>query len=93
MTSAELILNVLTGDVRALARAATSIENRSAAARELLTALFPHTGRALVLGITGPPGAGKSTLTDQLTNLLRAEGKTVGIIAVDPAVRIPAARF
>ena len=82
LTSAELILS---GDVRALARAATLVENRSAAARELLTALFPHTGRALVLGITGPPGAGKSTITDQLTKLLRAEGKTVGIIAVDPS--------
>lgn len=82
MTSAELIIS---GDVRALARAATQVENRSPAARELLTALFPHTGRALVLGITGPPGAGKSTLTDQFTRLLRAEGKTVGIIAVDPS--------
>ena len=85
LTSAELILSVLSGDVRALARAATQVENRSPAARELLTALFPQTGRALVLGITGPPGAGKSTLTDQLTRLLRAEGKTVGIIAVDPS--------
>ena len=82
LTSAELIVS---GDVRALARAATQVENRSPAARELLTALFPHTGRALVVGITGPPGAGKSTLTDQLTRLLRAEGKTVGIIAVDPS--------
>ena len=82
LTSAELIIS---GDVRALARAATQVENRSPAARELLTALFPHTGRALVVGITGPPGAGKSTLTDQITRLLRAEGKTVGIIAVDPS--------
>ena len=82
LTSAELIVS---GDVRALARAATQVENRSPAARELLTALFPHTGRALVVGITGPPGAGKSTLTDQITRLLRAEGKTVGIIAVDPS--------
>ena len=82
LTSAELIVS---GDVRALARAATQVENRSPAARELLTALFPHTGRALVVGITGPPGAGKSTLTDQITRLLRAEGKTVGIVAVDPS--------
>lgn len=76
---------IVAGDRRALARAATLIENRSPASRELLAALFPHTGKALVLGITGPPGAGKSTLTDQLTHLLRAEGNTVGIIAVDPS--------
>ncbi len=76
---------IVAGDRRALARAATLIENRSPASRALLAALFPHTGKALVLGITGPPGAGKSTLTDQLTHLLRAEGNTVGIIAVDPS--------
>lgn len=80
LTAAELILN---GDRRALARAATRVENRQA--RPLLAKLFPHTGKALVLGITGPPGAGKSTITDQFTRLLRAEGKTVGIIAVDPS--------
>ncbi len=68
-----------------MARAATWIENRSPEARNLLSALFPHTGQALVLGITGPPGAGKSTLTDQLARHLRAEGGKVGIIAVDPS--------
>lgn len=80
MTAAELILS---GDRRALARAATQVENRQA--RPLLAELFPRTGKALVLGITGPPGAGKSTITDQFTRLLRAEGKTVGIVAVDPS--------
>ncbi|MBL8222418.1 MAG: methylmalonyl Co-A mutase-associated GTPase MeaB, partial [Bryobacterales bacterium] len=76
---------ILAGDVRALARAATAIENRTAEAEGLLAELFPHTGRAMILGITGPPGAGKSTLVDQLARALRAEGKTVGIIAVDPS--------
>jgi len=76
---------ILAGDVRALARAATAIENRTAEAEGLLAELFPHTGRAMILGITGPPGAGKSTLVDQLARALREEGKTVGIIAVDPS--------
>jgi LAO/AO transport system kinase len=50
-----------------------------------LRELFPHTGGALILGVTGPPGAGKSTLCDQLARLLRGEGKTVAVIAVDPS--------
>ena len=53
--------------------------------RELIRALFARTGRTMIVGITGPPGAGKSTLVDQLTRILRAEGKTVGIVAVDPS--------
>jgi LAO/AO transport system kinase len=69
--------------VRALARAATAIENRRPEALDLLAELFPHTGRATVIGITGAPGAGKSTLVDRLARDLRAEG-TVGIVAVDP---------
>ena len=76
---------ILDGDVRALARAATWIENRGPEAEPLLRELFPHTGRALVLGVTGPPGAGKSTLCDQLARLIRREGQTVGVIAVDPS--------
>jgi LAO/AO transport system kinase len=75
---------ILSGDIRALARAATWIENRRPEAETLLEELFPHTGRALILGITGPPGAGKSTLCDRLAAAARAEGKTVGVIAVDP---------
>ena len=76
---------ILEGNVRALARAATWVENRSPEAEPLLRELFPHTGRALILGVTGPPGAGKSTLCDQMTAALRAEGKKVGVLAVDPS--------
>jgi len=76
---------ILDGDLRTLARAATWIENHSPEAEPLLRELFPHTGRALIVGVTGPPGAGKSTLCDQLTRLIRAEGKTVGVIAIDPS--------
>ena len=75
---------ILSGDPRALARAATAIENRSAAAESLLKELFPHTGRASVIGLTGAPGAGKSTLTDGLIHELRREDKAVGVLAVDP---------
>jgi LAO/AO transport system kinase len=75
---------ILAGDPRALARAATAIENRSSAAESLLQELFPHTGNATVVGITGAPGAGKSTLTDQLVHEFRREDKAVGVIAVDP---------
>jgi len=81
----EAAQKILDGDVRALARAATWIENRSPEAEPLLRELFPHTGRTLVIGVTGPPGAGKSTLCDQFARLIRKEGKTVGIIAVDPS--------
>jgi LAO/AO transport system kinase len=76
---------IVSGDVRALARAATWIENRRPEAEALLRELFPRTGCAMILGVTGPPGAGKSTLCDQLMRVLRAEGKTVGVIAVDPS--------
>jgi LAO/AO transport system kinase len=75
---------ILAGDVRALARAATAVENRSPEAESLLKDLFPHTGSAVMIGITGAPGAGKSTLTDRLVHELRREGKAVGVIAVDP---------
>jgi LAO/AO transport system kinase len=80
----DLAAGVLRGDVRAVARAITAVENGSAEAPALLAALFPHAGRALVVGVTGPPGAGKSTLVDRMTARLRAEGKTVGVVAVDP---------
>jgi LAO/AO transport system kinase len=75
---------ILSGDLRALARATTAIENRSPKAEALLKELFPHTGRATVIGITGAPGAGKSTLVDRIIHELRRENKAVGVIAVDP---------
>ena len=75
---------VRSGDVRALARAITAIENDSAQAYQLMKALFPHSGNATVIGLTGSPGAGKSTLVDQLAREYRKQKKTIGIIAVDP---------
>ncbi|MBV6432983.1 MAG: Urease accessory protein UreG [Bryobacteraceae bacterium] len=79
------VRRILGGDIRAMARAATAIENREQRAAPLLKELFPHTGRALILGITGPPGAGKSTLSSQLARALRAENVSIAIIAVDPS--------
>ncbi|MGD1021948.1 MAG: methylmalonyl Co-A mutase-associated GTPase MeaB [Candidatus Sulfotelmatobacter sp.] len=72
------------GDVRALARAISTVENRAPGWSDLLKALFPHSGKARVLGLTGPPGAGKSTLVDQLARVYRKDNRTVGIVAVDP---------
>ena len=74
------------GDVRALARAISTVENRAPGWSDLLKAVFPHSGKARVLGLTGPPGAGKSTLVDQLARFYRRDKdkRTVGIIAVDP---------
>jgi LAO/AO transport system kinase len=79
-----LVQGVLRGDVRALARAITAVENGRPEAAGILAALFPHAGKSLVVGVTGPPGAGKSTLVDRVTARLRAQDKTVGIVAVDP---------
>jgi LAO/AO transport system kinase len=81
----QLSINQLrSGDVRALARAISTVENRSPGWSQLLKALFPHSGKARVLGLTGPPGAGKSTLVDQLARFYRKQNRTVGIVAVDP---------
>ncbi|MGA8151044.1 MAG: methylmalonyl Co-A mutase-associated GTPase MeaB [Terriglobales bacterium] len=79
-----LIQQLQNGDARALARAISTVENRSPGWAELLKALFPQSGRANVLGLTGPPGAGKSTLVDRLAKHYRKQNRTVGIIAVDP---------
>jgi LAO/AO transport system kinase len=79
-----LINSLRSGDVRALARAISAVENRATGRSELLKAVFPYTGKARILGLTGSPGAGKSTLVDQLARVYRQQVKTVGIIAVDP---------
>ena len=80
----ELSRRILEGDVRAAARLMTLIENGVAEARAALKSLYAHTGSGYIVGITGPPGSGKSTLTDGLTEELRKRGKTVGIVAIDP---------
>lgn len=82
--SEELLSRFLNGERRALARAISLVENGAPEAPELLRQLWSRTGRAHVIGITGPPGAGKSTLVDRLAGAFRALGKAVGILAVDP---------
>jgi LAO/AO transport system kinase len=76
---------VRAGDIRAISRAVSAIENRAPEAESLLKQLFPFTGRACRVGITGAPGTGKSTLVDRLAAYYRAQKKSVGIIAVDPS--------
>jgi len=79
-----LIKHLRDGDARALARAISTVENRKPGWTDLLKALFPQTGKARILGLTGAPGAGKSTLVDQLAKHYRKENRSIGIIAVDP---------
>ena len=84
MTLAALVDRVLAADPRAIARAISLIENEAPAGADLIRGIFSRTGRAYLVGVTGPPGAGKSTLVDKITGQLRAQGSGVGIIAVDP---------
>ena len=76
---------LLSGDTRALARAISLAEDRDPQATELVAELQPHTGKAYLVGLTGSPGTGKSTLADALVKVIRDRGQTVGVIAVDPS--------
>ncbi len=79
-----LAKRILEGDIRAASRLMRDIDDRIPSALESLKELYPKTGRAYIIGITGPPGSGKSTLVDKMVDIFRKEGKSVGIVAVDP---------
>jgi LAO/AO transport system kinase len=79
-----LAKRILQGDIRAASRLMRDIDDRVPSALETLKELYPNTGRAYIIGITGPPGSGKSTLVDKMIDILRKDGKSVGIVAVDP---------
>src|ERR687890_2068167 len=85
MSGAQSIDRILAGDPRAVARAISKVEDGAADAAGLMRAVFPHTGRGLVVGVTGSPGAGKSSLVDKLAMLYRGRGERVGIVCVDPS--------
>ncbi|MBA7647891.1 putative GTPase [subsurface metagenome] len=85
MRMSDLAKEVLKGNHRAIARAISLVENDRDAAREMMKKIFPHTGGSLIVGITGSPGSGKSTLVDQMTGLLRKKRDKIGIVAMDPS--------
>ncbi len=80
----DLVQRLLSGDRRALSRAISLVEQQDSRVAELLQALHPYTGGTYCIGVTGPPGCGKSTLVDALVMLLRQEQRSVGVLAVDP---------
>ncbi|MGH7822673.1 MAG: methylmalonyl Co-A mutase-associated GTPase MeaB, partial [Candidatus Binatia bacterium] len=81
----DLVSRMLGGDRVALAKLITVVENRDPVMRRVMSGIYARAGRAFVLGVTGPPGAGKSTLVDRLIARLRSRGSTVGVVAVDPS--------
>src|ERR1043165_4804004 len=83
--NASFVDRVVAGDPVAVARAISKVEDDPESASELMKQIFPRTGRALIIGITGAPGAGKSSLVDKLAACYRKSGARVGIIAVDPS--------
>ena len=85
MEESSLALRVFAGDPRAVARAISKVEDNAADAFALMKEIFPRTGRGMVVGITGSPGAGKSSLVDRLAGLYRKRGERIGIVAVDPS--------
>jgi LAO/AO transport system kinase len=84
VTAQQLSDAVLEGDPRAIARAITLVENSSPEAQKIVAKLYPRTGKAQIIGVTGPGGAGKSTLVEKIVREFRRRGKTVGVVAVDP---------
>src|SRR5260370_34509419 len=84
MSNEALVDRIAVGEPNAVARAISKVEDGAADVAELMKQLFPRTGRALIVGITGAPGAGKSTLVDKLAGFYRKQGERVGIIAFDP---------
>src|SRR6266702_8419919 len=84
-TDPDLAKRLLAGDKRALARAISLVENDDPAGWELVREVYPRTGRAEVVGFTGPPGVGKSTLIGALTKARREAGRTVGVLSIDPS--------
>lgn len=84
VTAQQLVDAILKGDHRAIAKAITHVENNTLEAQKIVSQLYPRTGKAQIIGVTGPGGAGKSTLVEKLIKELRRRGRTVGIVAVDP---------
>jgi len=80
----KLVQGILAGEKRSIARAITIIENNGEKAQKIISAIYPYTGKAYVIGITGPAGSGKSTLIEKIVKKLRENGKSVGVVAVDP---------
>jgi LAO/AO transport system kinase len=80
----DTVRKILDGDVRAASKLMRDIDDQIPGVSEMLRCIYPHTGKAYVIGITGPPGSGKSTLVDKMIDVFRQRGKTVGVLAIDP---------